>query len=105
MFAIATKNRSVSVAEVVGTDARSSLLQYEPAAEGGTDISGPPSNWFEGDVAAGLRTLTSDARVRGDFATGQRTARAATPTPGDQLSRRGRPLLWQSTVAVARRAS
>ncbi len=136
MFEIATKGQSVSVEEAVA--AYSSSLQYEPAAEGGTEIPSPPSNWFEGDVAAGLRTLTSDARVRGDFATGmrstpllittgdfaagqrtkppaklirgdfatgQRTERSATRTPSGQLSARRRSSLWQSTVAVARRAS
>ena len=46
--------------------------QYELTAAGGTDIPQRPSVSFHGDFGAGLRTLDSDAGVRGDYATGTR---------------------------------
>ena len=46
--------------------------QYQLAANGATDVPSRPSN-SSGDFAAGLRALQSDARVRGDFATGMRS--------------------------------
>jgi hypothetical protein len=73
MFEIATK-QSGPITGVAGIDALSSSWQYDPAAHSGTPVTHWPSNWSEGDFAAGLRTVESDTGGRGDFATGMRSA-------------------------------
>jgi len=72
MFEIANSSQSAPAAEAVRRiDAHSP--QYELAANGVTEVPSRPSNSSDGDFAAGLRALQSDARVRGDFATGMRS--------------------------------
>ncbi len=56
--------------------------QYELAAGNSTDIPQPLRVSFHGDFGAGLRTMDSDAGVRGDFATGTRNTSPLMP-PGD----------------------
>jgi hypothetical protein len=73
MFEIAKSNQSATAAEAVRIDAHSLSSQYELAATGATDIPCRPSNSSDGDFAAGLRALQSDAGVCGDFATGVRS--------------------------------
>lgn len=73
MFEIANSNQSAPAAEAVRIDAHSPSSQYELAATGATDVPSRPSNSCDGDFAAGQRALQSDARVRGDFATGMRS--------------------------------
>jgi len=73
MFEVTDKNQSAPTAELVVIDAHSSSSQSELAANRGTHVPNPPSNWSDGDFAAGLRALESGAGVRGDFATGMRS--------------------------------
>jgi hypothetical protein len=56
--------------------------QHELAAGDGTDVPRPLRVSFHGDFGAGLRTMDSDAGVRGDFATGTRNPSPLMP-PGD----------------------
>jgi hypothetical protein len=82
MFEIANTTQSARTAEGLWMDAHASSPQYDLVASGGPDALNPRGNWSDGDFAAGLRRLQSDAGVRGDFATGMRD----TPlfmTPGD----------------------
>jgi hypothetical protein len=72
MFEIANSNQSAPVAEAIGIDGDSASSRHELAATGGT-VPGPPRNGNDGDYAAGLRALQSDARERGDIATGMRS--------------------------------
>jgi hypothetical protein len=73
MFEIANSSQSPSVAEAVRIDGHSPSSQYELAATGATDLPSRPSHPSDGDFAAGQRALQSDARGRGDFATGMRS--------------------------------
>jgi hypothetical protein len=72
MFEIASK-QSTPIAGVAGIDALSPSSRYELPAHGDTRVASRPTNWSEGDFAAGFRTVESDAGARGDFATGMRS--------------------------------
>ncbi len=63
-------------------DAQALSSQYELAAGDGTGIPKRTSVSFHGDFGAGLRASDSDARARGDFATGTRSTSPLAP-PGD----------------------
>ncbi|MGA2015091.1 MAG: hypothetical protein ABSH51_31810 [Solirubrobacteraceae bacterium] len=81
MFELASK-QSRPITSVAGIDALSSSWPYDLAANSGTRVTHRPSNHSEGDFAAGLRTVASDAGVRGDFATGM-TSTTLSLTTGD----------------------
>ena len=71
MFEIVTE-QSGPIAGVAGIDAHSSASQCDLVSNSGIRVTNRPSTHSEGDFAAGLRTVQSDAGVRGDFATGMR---------------------------------
>lgn len=73
MFEIAT-TQSEPIAGVAGIDAHSSASQYDRASNSRTRVTNRPSTHSEGDFAAGLRTVQSDAGAHGDFAAGMRSA-------------------------------
>jgi hypothetical protein len=69
--------------EIVTMDAHSLSMQYELAAIAGPDVPNPSRDQFDGDFAAGVRTLKPDAGVRGDFATGISGSTPLFMTTGD----------------------
>ncbi len=73
MFDIVDSNQSPPVAQAIGMDADSASSRHELAATDGTHVSRRARTGYDGDYAAGLRALQSDAREHGDFATGMRS--------------------------------